>query len=47
MDRLVIGFVMGLAVGAALVKLVEEIQRLRAYERARESLRRFIQGEEP
>lgn len=43
------GFLLGVAVGAALLRalelLVEEFRRIRAYERARESLRRFIQGE--
>jgi len=44
---------LGLAVGAsigtatlrALEIICEELRRIRAYERAREKLRRFIQGE--
>jgi len=45
------GFLLGVAVGAAMLKalelIVEELRRIRAYERTRESLRRFIQGEGP
>jgi len=44
------GVLLGVAVGAAILKalemIVEELRRLRAYEKAREKLRRFIQGDE-
>jgi len=43
------GFLLGAAVGAAMLKalelIAEEIRRLKAYERTRKSLKQFIQGE--
>ncbi len=44
------GLLLGVAAGAALLKalemIVEEWRRIKAYERARERLRCFIQGDE-